>query len=81
MNLYDLPAGMRVRWASFENPKGEKGRGGLLNGGAKGHAFNRLEPDAAAVLADIAGSGVIRRIWITVSNRTEEVLKNLMLCA
>lgn len=81
MNLYDLPANMRVRWASFENPKGDKGCGGLLNGGAKGHAFDSLGPGATVALAQIGESGVIRRIWITVSNRTEEVLRDLELRA
>ncbi len=34
--LYEMPEGVETRWASGENPTGEKGRGGQANGGRKG---------------------------------------------
>jgi hypothetical protein len=35
-SLYDLPAGVKTRWISFENPTGEAGQGGKTNEGRKG---------------------------------------------
>lgn len=30
------------RWINFENPTGERGKGGLENHGAKGHAWEHF---------------------------------------
>lgn len=54
-----------TRWVSPENPTGAKGAGGKSNKGAKGNAFIVVKPGATAVMADVKGSGVIRRIWIS----------------
>ena len=67
------------RWINFENPKGEKGRGGVENNGAKGHAWEHLDVDERKVLCDFEGCGVIRRIWITLNDRSPEVLQNVFL--
>jgi hypothetical protein len=67
------------RWASPENPKAEKGAGGRENQGAKGHAYETIAPGKALVLADIAGAGVIDRMWITVMDRSPEMLRSLRL--
>ena len=40
------------RWINFENPNGEKGRGGTANNGAKGHAFEKLLVGENKVLCD-----------------------------
>ena len=41
--LYVVPPGVETRWASPENPRGERGQGGQENGGRKGAAFFVLE--------------------------------------
>ena len=66
-----------TRWINFENPKGERGRGGMENNGAKGHAFERLLSGEEKVLCDFSGCGVIRRIWMTLSDRSAYILQNV----
>lgn len=65
------------RWINFENPKGEKGKGATENGGAKGHAWEHFFADEEKVLCDFCGQGVIRRIWITLSDRDINTLQNV----
>jgi hypothetical protein len=74
---YRIPSGAGTRWASYENPLGMKGAGGLENRGAKGHPFDRLGPGESHVLLDVQGSGMITRIWCTVNDRTTETLRGL----
>jgi hypothetical protein len=71
--------GAHTRWASFENPKAVKGAGGKENKGAKGHAFDSLKPGETKPLLDVRGSGEVRRIWITVSDRDPQTLRSLRL--
>ncbi len=59
------PPGTHTRWISPENPSGAQGAGGQLNRGAKGMAFIVVNPGQTAVLADIQGAGIIRRIWLS----------------
>jgi hypothetical protein len=65
------------RWASPENPKGERGAGGRENRGGKGHPFDTLRAGQSLTLADVSGSGVIRRLWITISDRSPRMLRSL----
>jgi hypothetical protein len=67
------------RWASPENRAALKGAGGRENKGAKGHAWDRLQPGEAYVLADAKGAGTIDRIWITIDDRSPEALRGLKL--
>jgi hypothetical protein len=67
------------RWASPENPDGAKGQGGRENRGAKGHPFDTIRAGQSLTLADIQGAGVIRRIWITISDRSPRMLRSLRL--
>ena len=77
-NLYDLPAGVQTRWASAENWKGEKGAAGKLNGGRKGSPSFKLSAGTEKVLAEVTGtSGVVRRIWITINNRSPKMLRGI----
>ena len=78
-DLYKKPKGAATRWASFENPGGEKGKGALLNKGAKGNAFESLDAGASKILLDVKGSGMITRMWFTVNDRTTETLRMLKL--
>ena len=72
--LYELPAGIETRWASAENWDGAKGAAGQSNHGRKGSpSFNR-KAGAQQILAQAENtSGTIRRIWITINNRSPEM--------
>ena len=67
------------RWISPENRSGRPGAGGIENSGAKGHPYETLKAGATLVLADIQGAGIIRRIWITVNERSPEMLRSVRL--
>jgi len=89
----DWDAVTRVSYVSShaitaENPTGAKGAGGTaasaLGPGRKGKAYLPLPAGGELTLANITGPGVIRHIWITVPERTENaafVLNNLILRA
>jgi len=64
--LFEIPSGVVTRWYSFENPTGAPGKGGSENEGRKGAAWKTVAPGETVVLADVAGPGVVRRIWLTV---------------
>jgi hypothetical protein len=67
--LYVIPDGVETRWASPENPTGERGHGGEANGGRKGAAFFVLQAGESRTLAEVrVGSGVVRRLWITLND-------------
>ena len=77
-SLFEKPQGAKTRWASAENWKGEKGRGGMTNAGRKGSAAFRLKAGQSKILAEASGtSGVIRRIWLTIDERTPEFLRGI----
>jgi hypothetical protein len=70
---------METMWVSFENQFAEKGMGGRENKGAKGHAFGRIEAGDSCVLLSVRGPGIIRRMWLTVNDRSPEILRDLRL--
>ncbi len=72
-----MPENITTRWTSFENPLAEKGEGGKENHGAKGHAFDRIPAGQSIDLVNLSGSGVINRIWLTISDRSPEMLRTL----
>jgi hypothetical protein len=78
-NLYSFRKNVEPRWASFENPTAGKGTGGKLNKGAKGRPYEKIEPGETKTLLDVKGSGVINRIWITLSERDPVSLRALRL--
>jgi len=65
------------RWSSPENLNGGKGAGGAENNMAKGHAFDMVEAGATKSLLDVQGTGIINRIWITIDDRSPEMLRSL----
>jgi len=77
--IYCKPKGVTTRWASFENPSAKKGAGGTENKGAKGHAFDSLQAGETKILMSVAGSGTIRRIWMTIGQRDAKMLRSLRL--
>ena len=78
--LYELPTTKKqTRWVSFENKTGEKGQGGIENKGAKGHAFDLIAAGETMTILDYEGSGSIRRMWFTFSDRRPEMLRSLVI--
>lgn len=77
-NVYSMPDGIQTRWSSAENWKGEKGVGGMKNGGRKGSASFALKAGTEKVLAEVSGtSGMVRRIWCTIEKRTPKMLRGI----
>lgn len=68
-----------TRWSSPENLNGQTGAGGKENGAAKGRAYVGIDPGGSATLLDVQGSGIINRIWITVIDRSPQMLRSLRL--
>ncbi|MBK7710343.1 MAG: DUF2961 domain-containing protein [Bacteroidales bacterium] len=78
--LYDKPHDINTRWASAENWTGKKGGGGTANGGRKGSPSFRLNAGQTKTLAEVSGSsGIVRRIWLTIDQRTPEMLRGLQI--
>lgn len=76
--LYDKPLDIKTRWASAENWTGKKGGGGMTNGGRKGSPSFSLKAGQSKTLAEASEtSGIIRRIWITINERTPEMLRGV----
>ncbi|MCQ2511241.1 MAG: DUF2961 domain-containing protein [Lachnospiraceae bacterium] len=78
----------RSRAINAENPRGEKGRGGMaaspLGPSRKGRpCLLDLAPGSTTLLGEIEGCGEINHIWITVDNKTSEadcfILRDLIL--
>lgn len=70
---------MYTRWASFENPSAGKGTAGRENNMAKGHAFDRIPTGTTVNLLDYDGAGIVNRIWITINDRSPDMLRSLVL--
>jgi hypothetical protein len=77
--LYTIPPNTQTGWSSFENPNGNKGQGGQENKGAKGHPADVIMPSESKVLLNLKGAGIIRRIWITIDDRSPQMLRSLKL--
>lgn len=77
--LFKVPTGVETRWSSFENPTGAKGKGGAENKKAKGHPSENISAGETKTLLNVKGAGVIQRIWLTVSDRSPEMLRSLRL--
>ena len=57
------PPEVETRWISSENKKGEKGRGGMSNKGAKGDAFTMIGPGDSLTIFEQQGPAIITKIW------------------
>lgn len=71
--LFVIPDGVETRWVSFENVTGARGAGGMANEGRKGAPSREIVAGETVTLLDLEGPGVIRRIWITVPGRPENL--------
>ena len=75
-NLFEY-RNVETRWSSFENITAGKGSGGVENHGAKGHPCDVIRAGESVTLLDIAGPGMINRIWATINDRSPEMLRSL----
>jgi len=79
-SIYQMPQDkIETRWYTSENKEGEKGAGGQSNFGRKGSPNTYLYPGKTKVLAEIEGSGTIRRIWFTLEQKGVKALRGLRL--
>ncbi len=80
-SLYAIPEGVQTRWATAENPSGTRSGGCLSDDGRKRHAaFKVLKAGANLTLAEAnKTSGTVRRIWITIRDRSPKMLRGLRL--
>jgi hypothetical protein len=74
---------MEFRSISWENPTGEKGKGGMaasgLGVGKKGAACVWIKPGETHPLCNIEGPGVIRHIWMTIAQRKPEFYRSCVI--
>jgi Protein of unknown function (DUF2961) len=78
-NLFQYSDNVEPRWVSFENITGSKGRGGMENNGAKGHACDSITAGATKTLLKMDGPGIINRMWVTINDRSPEMLRSLII--
>jgi len=78
--MFEFPeSGVETRWYTPENPDGIKGQGGMENRGAKGHPFGTIAAGETATILDIEGSGIVQRIWLTLSEFSPAFLRSIRL--
>lgn len=78
-SLFAMPDGTETRWANAENHTSERGQGGKENGGRKGSpCFWNFKTGEKRILAEaVKTSGIIRHIWVTISDRSPEMLRGI----
>ena len=76
--IYQMPERpLRSRLYSYENRNAAKGEGGKKLFGRKGSAWLILPAGESITLADIKGSGTIRRIWFVMFKREPKFLRGM----
>lgn len=70
---------VQTRWTSFENPTGGKGQAATANLGTKGHPYDVVKAGETKTLLNVQGSGVIRRIWMTMLDKSPRMLRGMRL--
>jgi hypothetical protein len=78
-SLYSLPKGIVTRWASAESPDAAKGAAGRGLFGRKGRPCVPLKAGECLPMAHGEGSGIIRRMWITISDRSPLLMRGIVL--
>jgi hypothetical protein len=77
--VYELDD-LEMRWATPENPTAARGVGGQANCGRKGAACRgALKRGETWVIAESQGMGTVRRIWMTMSDRTPALMRGIVL--
>jgi hypothetical protein len=77
--IYKFNDKSKTRWSSPENINGTPGAGGKENDGGKGHPYDGIKAGQKLTLLDVDGPGMITRMWITVADRSPEMLRALKL--
>lgn len=77
--LYSYPKKGNSSWVSFENPTGMPGQGGQTNQEHKGHAFDKIKSGETITLLDMKGAGIIHRIWMTIDDRSPQMLRSVVI--
>ena len=76
--LFILARNKQTRWASPENPTAGKGQACAGNDGRKRRACFPIRAGESVTLLDLRGtSGTVRRIWITINDRSAKLLRGL----
>ena len=75
--LFEYNGDSEPRWSSPENINGQKAAGGKTNYGAKGHPYDSIPAGQSKELLNIQEQGMINRIWITINDRSPEMLRAL----
>ncbi len=76
--LTQMPQQIETRWFSAENWLGEKGQAGKVHNGRKGSPNFPLPNGEQKTLATYdGGSGCVRRIWMTINQRTPQTYRGL----
>lgn len=78
-NITALPeSGWQTLWFSPENPHGTRGAGGQVNNGRKSAPCVPLRAGETVMLATLSeGAGTVRRVWLTMDDRSPEVLRGV----
>jgi len=77
--IYQYDEHSSTRWFSFENPTGQPGAGAKENNGAKGHPCDDIPAHTSVDLMNYKGTGIIRRIWLTINDRSAYMLRGLVI--
>ena len=77
--MFHLPKNIQTRWASAENFDATPGASAKAFFGRKGAACRSLAAGESFVMAHAEGMGTVRRMWITISNRSFELLRGIVL--
>lgn len=81
-NLYIIPQGVSTRWASPENFDAGKSKSCINDDGRKrSESFSLPSGNSKTLLNLSETSGTIRRIWITINDRSPKMLRGLKLQA
>ena len=78
-DLFSLPRNVQTRWASAENPHATPGAAGHELFGRKGRPCVPLKAGECLVMAHGEGMGTIRRMWITISELSPELVRGIVL--
>jgi D-arabinan exo alpha-(1,3)/(1,5)-arabinofuranosidase (non-reducing end) len=76
-SLFEFDNNGSTRWSSPENRNGTKGEGGKENNKAKGHPYDTIAAGQSYALLNVQSPGIINRIWITINDRSPEMLRSL----
>lgn len=77
MNPAVIDTSLQPRAVTFENLTGARGAGGTAHGGRKGAPNRTVKAGERLVLADIAGPGTVRHIWMTFPPAPPELMRSL----